>query len=60
MPYKSQAQANLMRGIAHGFKPDRLDNPPSRAVAKKFVADSDKKGGGGRERLKRAMMKRQY
>lgn len=38
MPSKSKAQANLMAGIAHGWKPTGMKNPPSKAVAKEFNA----------------------
>ncbi len=44
MPSKSPEQAQLMRAIAHGWKPDRIKGP-SRKVAKEFVA-ADKKVKG--------------
>jgi hypothetical protein len=44
MPSKSPAQAKLMRAVAHGWKPDRMEGP-SRKVAKEFVA-ADKKAKG--------------
>lgn len=35
-----------MRAIAHGFKPSRIKNPPSKAVARKFMkADMAKAKG---------------
>lgn len=40
MPYASQAQRRLMEGIAHGWKPSNMKNPPSKAVAQKFSKDS--------------------
>ncbi len=45
MPSKSPAQANLMRAVAHGWKPDRIKGP-SRAVAREFV-NADRKYSGG-------------
>jgi len=48
MPSKSKAQANLMRGVAHGWKPDRIKGGgPSKAVAKEFVAADQAKAKGG-------------
>jgi len=44
MPFKSPAQARLMRARAHGWKPDRIKGP-SVKVAKEFVA-ADKKAKG--------------
>jgi len=45
MPSKSPAQAKLMRAVAHGWKPSRIEGP-SRAVAQEFV-DADRKYSGG-------------
>ncbi len=42
MPYKSEAQGRLMRAVAHGWKPTRIEGP-TRAVAKEFV-EAEKKG----------------
>lgn len=36
MPSKSVKQANLMRAVAHGWKPDQMKGP-SKKVAKDFV-----------------------
>jgi hypothetical protein len=41
MPSSTRKQANLMRAVAHGFKPDKFKGPPV-SVAKEFVA-ADKK-----------------
>lgn len=41
MPSKSPAQARLMRAVAHGWKPDRIDTPPV-DVAKEF-AEADRR-----------------
>lgn len=46
MPSKSQAQHNLMAGIAHGWKPSGMKHPPSKKVARKFMkADMAKAKG---------------
>lgn len=43
MPSKTAAQARLMRAVAHGWKPDRIDGPPVK-VAKEFTrADKQRK-----------------
>lgn len=42
MPSSSPAQRRLMQGIANGWRPKRMKNPPSVAVAEEFVA-ADKK-----------------
>lgn len=49
MPSKSAKQRKFMRAIAHGWEPTRMKNPPSKAVAKEFVAADKKAGyaGGG-------------
>lgn len=47
MPYKSEKQARLMRAVAHGWKPTQI-NGPTRAVAKKFVEESEGKPIGKR------------
>lgn len=39
MPYQSDAQRRLMEGIAHGWHPTGMKDPPSRAVAEKFHAE---------------------
>lgn len=44
MPYASDSQRRLMEGIRHGWKPDHMKHPPSRAVAKKFH-DADRMRG---------------
>ena len=45
MPSKSQAQHNLMEGVAHGWKPRGGKAPPVK-VAKEFAAaDKGKKFG---------------
>lgn len=46
MPSKTPKQAKFMRAIAHGWKPSRMESPPSRAVAREFV-EADKKYSGG-------------
>ena len=40
-PSTSQAQHNLMAGVAHGWTPDQVEAPPV-AVAKEFT-EADKK-----------------
>lgn len=37
MPSTSPRQAKFMRAIAHGWKPSGMKNPPSVAVARKFM-----------------------
>lgn len=45
MPSKSQAQHNLMEGVAHGWKPSGMKAPPV-SVAKEFsAADAMQKHG---------------
>jgi len=39
MPTVSESQRRLMQGIKHGWKPTRMKNPPSRAVAREFVEE---------------------
>ena len=46
MPSKTPKQAKFMRAIAHGWTPDRMKSPPSRAVAQEFV-EADRKYSGG-------------
>ena len=46
MPSKTPAQAQLMRAVAHGWKPDRIKGPPVR-VAKEFVKEDQKVKGYG-------------
>ncbi len=46
MPSKTPKQAKLMRAIAHGWTPSRMESPPSRAVAQEFV-EADRKYSGG-------------
>ena len=48
-----------MRAIAHGWKPDHMDNPPSMAVAKDFeAADAAKeKPVSDSTRIKKRMKK---
>jgi len=46
MPSKTPKQAKFMRAIAHGWTPDRMESPPSRAVAQEFV-EADRKYSGG-------------
>jgi len=46
MPSKTPKQAKFMRAIAHGWTPDRMDSPPSRAVAREVV-EADRKYSGG-------------
>jgi hypothetical protein len=45
MPSKTKKQAKMMRAVAHGFRPDRVQGPPKK-VAEEFVrADQKKKKG---------------
>lgn len=37
MPSSSKKQARFMRAIAHGWTPARMEHPPSREVARKFM-----------------------
>ncbi len=43
MPYASESQRRLMEGIAHGWKPSGMKDPPSKAVARKFTEHSEGK-----------------
>lgn len=43
MPSSTKKQADFMRAVEHGFKPDRVKAPPMK-VAKEFVA-ADKSAG---------------
>lgn len=43
MPMAPGPQTRLMEGIAHGWKPTGMKKPPSKAVAKEFVAAGTKK-----------------
>ena len=54
MPSKSDKQAKFMRAIAHGWTPDRMKNPPSKAVATDFMRADQKAGkyySGGMARM---------
>ncbi len=42
MPSVSESQRRLMAGIAHGWKPTGMKDPPSQAVAQEFF-DADRK-----------------
>ena len=44
MPSKTPKQARFMRAIAHGWKPSRMKNPPSQAVAREFMKADQRKG----------------
>ena len=46
MPSTSVKQEKFMRAIAHGWKPTRIKDPPSRAVATEFM-EADRKYAGG-------------
>ena len=43
MPYASESQRRLMEGIAHGWHPTGMKDPPSKSVAKKFAEHSEGK-----------------
>jgi hypothetical protein len=47
MPSKSKKQANLMRAVAHGWKPDRTEGPDKK-TAKEFVAADRKQKKKGK------------
>jgi hypothetical protein len=42
MPSKSQAQAHMMAGVAHGWKPDGMDAPPVEVAQEFNQADKGK------------------
>jgi hypothetical protein len=46
MPFKSKKQERFFQAIAHGMKPRK--GGPSKAVARKFISDSQGYAGGGR------------
>lgn len=52
MPSTSQAQHNLMEGIAHGWKPSGMKKTPPVKVAKDFAA-ADKEVGAFRASVKK-------
>ncbi len=63
MPSTSKKQERFMQAISHGWKPSGMKSPPSRKVAKEYVAADKKKkmqvGGLARAQIPGSKLLRQ-